>query len=155
MISTVKMITNALNHLNWTNTTTLAYILRKVDYPKLHRGIIHASTSYTETTKVVLFSYYCTPQSEVRRGQLPMNEVIPGTQETIDYALFENSNVRQELNSMFCPNNSVYWYTRRKIVNGVPHRHMREFVLVFEPYALYDGRDPEMPSLVSYHDNTD
>lgn len=111
------------------------WIRSKMDYTKFRMRALYANQEHNKFTevKVVLMEY----ESTWRDGDKVTYFYVPGT--NIKTSVLQNdSKVLDYLQYVISDYNPhVLVYTRRKIVGGVPHSHIRQVVVMFNA-----GRKP-------------
>jgi hypothetical protein len=119
----------------WKEVETMFWILSKIDTKKLIDRVWTAMDDPTKQTKVVLCEYNYTTKHSVESGHPNVVDRLPNGVLVHD-AMYREDFVTL-MNQMFCLNDKIVWYRRRKVTReGLNDIHRMQVVLLFKEGAF-------------------
>ena len=133
--SIVDLCNRSYEGESWKEVETLFWILSKIDQKKLIDRVWTAMDDPTTQTKVVLCEYNYTTKQSVEAGHPNLVDRLPNGVLVHD-AMYREDFVTL-MNQMFCLNDKIVWYRRRKVTReGYNDTHRMQVVLLFKEGAF-------------------
>jgi len=128
------MISTSMQDASNITAKCLGYVLQKIDYVALNKGLYLTQKFPHQTHTAILFEYMHSP----RDTRVALEERIPGTDQSV-HSIVTTLEFMKIINNLFMVDNSVI-YNRRKFIDGQPS-NVRQILLRTEP--------DDMPPLIS------